>query len=32
VKLGGQAAFGAPDTSANNPFLNRLAAVRCYLT
>jgi hypothetical protein len=29
VQLIVQAAFGAPDTSGNSPFLSRLAAVRC---
>ena len=28
VKLGVQAAFRAPDTAGNSPFLSRLAAVR----
>ena len=31
MQLGVQAAFGAPDTSGNIPFLSRLAAVRCAL-
>ena len=31
MKLGVQAALGAPDTSGNSPFFSRLAAVRCAL-
>lgn len=31
VQLGAQAALGASDTSANSPFLSKLAAVRCAL-
>jgi len=31
VQLGGQASFGPPDTAGNNPFLRKLAAVRCAL-
>ena len=31
VQLGVQAAFGASDRSGNDPFLTRLAAVRCAL-